>query len=417
MTDSLYIGYVMQQAAEIRHPPFDGPANHVRHVVHKLLDHGHRVRVLAGLDGQIWHSDDLITFKPVRIKKTDQGLSRKIEGGIRRIQKELSLPYAGWFESRRFAATILQELNEANLLYERMSWMGYGAGLAAQSMGIPLVLEFNGDHLHDLEAKGIAPKGLQRHLSMMLMNEAVKRSSHTIASGKGWNDQFIRRYKVSPDQVTTIENGTTLVELLQQKDLRAFSSSIESNELNIVYLGGFFPWHGVEILIRAFTRLLQQGIQARLTLIGAGTNLKSCQELVQSSGIEMSVKFTGQLSAEQYAPYLASADIGVSPYCGWKEYSGMKLFDYKAAGLAIIASGENGQPDTLEHGQTGWIVPPCDENALVKALQLFANDHQFRRSIGQAARIDAEKHHSWDHTVERIEQIAYRLIAKKRKNG
>lgn len=414
MTDPLYIGYVMQQGAEIRQPPFDGPANHVRHVVHKLLDHGHRVRILVGLQGQIWRSDDLLTFEPVIVKKTDQGLPRKIEGGIRRIQKELNLPYAGWFESRRFAEAICQELNEVDLLYERMSWMGYGAGLAAQSLGIPLVLEFNGDHLHDLEAKGLAPKGLQRNLSMMMMSRAVKRSAHTIASGKGWNDQFIRRYKVSPDRVTTVENGTTLVEALKREDLRAFSSHNETDTLNIIYLGGFYPWHGVEILIRAFSRLRQQGLQSRLTLIGVGANLKSCQDLVQNLGIEMWVKFTGQLSAEQYAPYLAAADIGVSPYCGWKEYSGMKLFDYKAAGLAVIASGENGQPDTLVHGQTGWIVPPCDEDALLEALQLFTRDHQLRRSIGQTARIDAEKRHGWDHTVDQIEEIIHSLIGTKK---
>jgi glycosyltransferase involved in cell wall biosynthesis len=246
-------------------------------------------------------------------------------------------------------------------------------------------------------------------LSISMMNAAVRRSDYTIASGKGWHDQFIRRYSVSPERVTTIENGTLLVDLLRREQLRAFAPQTQDTEINIVYLGGFYPWHGVEILLHAFTRLRQQGIQTRLTLIGAGVQLDACKQLVHSSGLESYVEFTGQLSAEQYAPCLASAHIGVSPYCGWKEFSGMKLFDYKAAGLAIAASGENGQPDTLIHGKTGWIVPPCGEDALFETLLMLSRDERLRRSLGQAARLDAEQHHSWDHTVEQIEQIFSRL--------
>jgi len=116
------------------------------------------------------------------------------------------------------------------------------------------------------------------------------------------------------------------------------------------------------------------------------------------------------LTAEQYAPYLAKSDIGVSPYCGWKEYSGLKLFDYKAAGLACIASGENGQPATLEHGETGWIVPPCDEDRLTQALVLLASQTELRRRLGQAARKDAEASHAWEHTVNKLETLFDHLI-------
>jgi len=404
------IGYVMQQGTEIRRPPFDGPANHVRHVVEKLMARGHHVRVLTGLEGRIWRSDDLEHFEPVIVKKTDVGLSRKLEGAVRGIQNILHLPYANWFESRRFAEAIRQELGRSELLYERMSWMSYGAGLAARAMHIPLVLEFNGDHLHDLEAKGIAPKGLQRALSIFLMNQAVRRSAYIIASGKGWHDQFIRRYGVSPERIITIENGTVLVDLLKRSDLRAFLTQAQNAEIHIAYLGGFYPWHGVEILLRAFSRLKKQGVSARLTLIGAGVNFETCQQQAREAGIEAQVNFTGQLPAEKYAPLLASADIGVSPYCGWKEFSGMKLFDYKAAGLAIIASGENGQPDTLAHGRTGWIIPPCDEEALYLALLRFCQDDQLRRAVGQAARIDAESYHSWDHTAIEIEKVFKTLM-------
>ena len=92
----------------------------------------------------------------------------------------------------------------------------------------------------------------------------------------------------------------------------------------------------------------------------------------------------------------------------------MKLFDYQAAGLAVVASGEAGQPETLQHGQTGWIVPPCDEDALTQALLRFCNDHKLRRRIGQAARLDAEQRHGWDQTAAQIENLMQTLIEERR---
>ena len=80
--------------------------------------------------------------------------------------------------------------------------------------------------------------------------------------------------------------------------------------------------------------------------------------------MEDKIEFAGQLAPKQFATLLANSDIAVSPYCGWAEYSGLKIFDYKAAGLAIIASGEGDQPKTLQQGKTGMIVPPCDLTAL-----------------------------------------------------
>jgi glycosyltransferase involved in cell wall biosynthesis len=406
----------MQQAANIWQAPYDGPANHVHHTIRELEARGHSVSVVANLDGRLVTSEHMDAARPVGRLTTERGPRRLAERIVRRVQRQLRLPYANWFDSLHFAQACQQELAGAALLYERMSWMGYGAGLAARQMGIPLVLEFNGDHLHDLEAKNMAPRGLQRLLSLALMKAAVGRADAIVASGSGWRKQFLQRYPIDPRRVTTIENGTDLVHSIQRSQTRPFCPLEEGpgQRIEMVYLGGFSPWQGVEVLLRAFRRVLDAGVPAHLTLIGAGTRYSESQRQVIESGLSEAVCFTGQLPVETYAPLLAAADIGVSPYCGWKEYSGMKLFDYKAAGLAVVASGEGGQPETLQHGETGWIVPPCDEDALTAALLQFCTDHELRRTIGRAARIDAEKRHGWEQTAAQIENLMQTIIEERR---
>jgi glycosyltransferase involved in cell wall biosynthesis len=87
------------------------------------------------------------------------------------------------------------------------------------------------------------------------------------------------------------------------------------------------------------------------------------------------------------------------------EFSGLKLFDYKAAGLAIIASGEKGQPITLRNEETAIIVPPCDVEALAQSIIRLITDIGLRRKLGQIARLEAEKEHSWRHTAINLEKI------------
>ncbi|HET7010120.1 MAG TPA: glycosyltransferase family 4 protein [Anaerolineales bacterium] len=400
------IGFLLQQSPELRKPPLDGPAIHTCEVFRELRGLGHEVRLVVRLDGRIWMTDDLVTFRPVVVPAMDSGPLRLMERAIRRLQRELRLPYANLFESVRFALACRQACDGVELLYERFSWMGLGGGLAARLLGRPLIAEYNGDPLHDLEAKGMAPRGLQLTLALAMMRLAVGRMDLVVASGQGWRDQFIQRWNYDPNRITTIENGTSLVRLLRREDLRAYQPRTgQAADLRLVYLGGFLPWHGVEVLLRAFRSVRQQGVPARLSLVGSGPGREEIERQIAASDLQADVELTGALLPEAFGPLLAQSDIGLSPYCGWTEFSGLKLFDYKAAGLAIIASGEGGRPETLRHGRTAWIVPPCDSEALAQAILHLARDESLRTSLGRAARVEAEQRHGWDSTARQLEWV------------
>jgi glycosyltransferase involved in cell wall biosynthesis len=404
MPSKMKIAYLMQAEEEIRTPPFNGPANHIRQVVYQLIQQGHQVRLLIRLEGKIWASDDMQNFRPIFIRGIDRGPLRWVEKIVRRIQSEFKLPYVAFFESLRFALACHQEFYSFDILLERMSWMTYGGAMAARWLRIPLVLEYNGDPLDDLSAKGMQPKGFQSWISKQLMERNLKSASHIVASGEGWCESCMDTWGVEAGRITTIENGTELVHLLQRGQLRNFQDN-EKDSTHLVYLGGFYPWHGVPVLLRAFAEVLKDGINAHLILIGSGTGEAEARHIVAELGLEDNVQFTGQLPVEEYGEILANSDIGLSPYCGWKEFSGLKLLDYKAAGLATIASGKDGQPVTLRHGVTGLIVPPCDEKALAEAVRSLCLDLESRKQIGRQARREAETIHSWGYTVQRLEQV------------
>jgi glycosyltransferase involved in cell wall biosynthesis len=408
------IGYLMQAGVpDIRQRPLSGPANHVWQVYNHLSALGHQMRLLAVFDGKIWLSTDLEAFEPVVIPQLDRGPFRLAERAIRRAQATLRLPYAAWFESVRFAQACRQALPDCDIFYERMGWVGYGGALAARRLGMPLVLEVNGDHLDELKSLGIAPRGGQRRLSIWLARRAIRQTAHIVASGEGWRDKFMRRWQTPPEKITTVENGTQLVDLLSRDQLRAFQPA-EGNgrSLTIVYLGGFYPWQGVNLLVKAFAQARQAGVAARLLLIGSGPQEADLRAQVAALNLQEDATFTGQIPPPEMARHLALADIGASPYCGRDEFSGLKLLDYKAAGLAIIASGQDGQPTILENGRTAHIVPPCDSNALGQAIIRLCQDQEYRRCLGQNTRTDAEMRHSWRQTAVQIAQILEQAVTE-----
>lgn len=410
---TLSVGYIMQAGApDLRRQPLDGPATHVRQVCKELRNSGHQVLLLAMWEGeQIWKTENFRQYERVSTGRLGDGSPHLVERLVRRVQYELQLPYAALFESVRFAQACRQELAHCDLFYERLGWVGYGGGLAARQLGIPLILEINGDHLEELEKLGISPKGIQRWLSVWLMKRAVKRAAHVVATGEGWRQRFLERWQIDPARVSVVENGSEMVERLTRGALRAFQPAGDSEETaTIIYVGAFEPWHGVSILVEAFGRVVARGIPARLLLVGDGSEYQSVRERVRDDDLEALVTFTGHLGPDQVAERLSHADVAVSPYCGRVEFSGLKLLDYKAAGLPTIASGKDGQPAVIEHGQTGWIVPPCDVEALATAIALLCTKQALRRQLGQRARLEAEKCHSWRQTAQQLEGIFERVV-------
>jgi glycosyltransferase involved in cell wall biosynthesis len=403
------IGYLMQAGVpDVRGSAGSGPANHVRHVFTELRGLGHEVRLIAQLDRAIWESDDLSEYRRVEVPM-DRGIRRLGERVVRRVQYQFRLPYAALFESLRFAAACTLRLQGFDLLYERLGWVGYGGGMAASRLGVPLILEINGDHLPEFEMLGVAPRGFQRKLSVSMMRRCAQRASHAVATGEGWRRAYISNWQIEPDRVSVIENGTDLVKRLAREQLSAFGPA-DQRPVTLVYVGGFEPWHGLSILLEAARTAFRQGARFRLILAGKGSQESRLRAEAADLGIADRVEFTGYLSPEDLAFALAAAEIGVSPYFGRTEYSGLKLLDYKAAGLAVVASGRDGEPATIEHERTGLIVPPGDPCALAAAIVRLVNDTESRKTMGRRSRLEAESRHGWHHTAQELSALFERFL-------
>jgi glycosyltransferase involved in cell wall biosynthesis len=85
--------------------------------------------------------------------------------------------------------------------------------------------------------------------------------------------------------------------------------------------------------------------------------------------------------------------------------SPMKLFEYMAAGKAVVASAMGQIVDVVRDGENGLLVPPGDETALAEAVGRLLADESLRERLGWQAREDAVRYHSWEQYLSRLEAV------------
>ena len=176
-----------------------------------------------------------------------------------------------------------------------------------------------------------------------------------------------------------------------------------------VFAGAFRNWHGAVHLARAVRALHAKGrTDVGALFIGDGPELRSVR--AEARGLE-GVVFTGALPHDQMPACLATADIGVAPFdlgahkplaLGFY-WSPLKIFEYMAAGLPVVAPAADRIPQLVEGGIEGLLYQPsAPVEGLAAALERLT-DLELRTRLGTAARARVERDYSWRRHCEKLD--------------
>jgi glycosyltransferase involved in cell wall biosynthesis len=190
---------------------------------------------------------------------------------------------------------------------------------------------------------------------------------------------------------------------------RPSSNERPSDRVVAVFAGAFRSWHGAIQLARAIRQLRERGNHEISALfIGDGPELPAVRQA--TAGLS-GVVFTGALPHEQMPAALAGAHIGVAPFdiaahkplsLGFY-WSPLKMFEYMASGLPVVAPAVARIPRLVEHGREGLLYDPKDGCALARVLEQLT-DHELRARLGAAARERAVREYSWKAHCEALDR-------------
>jgi glycosyltransferase involved in cell wall biosynthesis len=169
----------------------------------------------------------------------------------------------------------------------------------------------------------------------------------------------------------------------------------EEEEQVILHVARLEPVKGTEYLIRAFAALAPAHPAARLVIIGDGKLRGKLEALAKSCGVGAHVAFLGAMPHAQVMGWMRRAAMLVLPSVrtasGRVEGLGMVMLEAAATGVPGIGSSLGGIPEGIAEGETGFLVPERDPQALAARIDLLLGDAALRQRMGQAARLRVER--------------------------
>lgn len=168
---------------------------------------------------------------------------------------------------------------------------------------------------------------------------------------------------------------------------------------------------GPDALIRAFARA-QLPNNAELVIAGSGDRLSALQELARELGLGDRARFLGRIPESDLAGLyrLASLFVLVSKrYDGGGEGIPLTPLEAAACGVPIVVGNEDGSREAVIDGETGFVVPSRDEEALVSVLERCAKEPELVRKLGQGASKRARDCFSYERFVREHADLLARI--------
>jgi alpha-maltose-1-phosphate synthase len=281
---------------------------------------------------------------------------------------------AAWIEKRlrRYGA---------DALYERLALHSAAGVTAAHRLGIPHLVELNAPLLDEsrryraLDEPEAAARLERTTLASAALVLAVSRPLADYAARRG------------ASLVEVLPNAVAL-ERYPQSHRRRYAEPVA------VFAGRVRPWHGVGAVAAAW-RLLGDGAPP---LVVAG-DPAGARAALEDAGAEL----LGRIPHDQMPAILSDASIGLAPYApdAPDYFSPLKLFEYMAAGLAVVAA-DLPAVNEIVSPKTGVVVPRGSPQELASAVASLCLDSARRERLGHSARDLVAAEHTWAHRARRV---------------
>lgn len=265
-----------------------------------------------------------------------------------------------------------------DLIYERYAlFSDLGASLAS-SFRIPLLLEVNAPLI--VERKRVEPLPLSE--LAIEIERYVFAQADVILSVSEAMRTYVLEHGGTPEKTHVVPNGVDTSRF--HPDISGAQARADlgiEGKVVIGFAGSLKPWHGVDLLIKAFSRLATPNCV--LLIVGDGPQRTALEAQARALPGAEQILFTGAMAHDRVPKYLAAMDIAVAPFRPVDDFyfSPLKLFEYLAMGKPVVASNVGQISELVRHGENGLLTAPGSVDALVAALDRLIADPATRERL------------------------------------
>jgi colanic acid/amylovoran biosynthesis glycosyltransferase len=186
--------------------------------------------------------------------------------------------------------------------------------------------------------------------------------------------------------------------------------------VKILTVARLVPKKGLEYSIRAFAKVCEMNPSANLVykIVGEGPERSHLEALIEELGMGDRIFLLGSKNREECSDLYGDAHFYVIPSVtapdGNKEGQGVALQEAQATGLPVIATDHNGFPEGMVEGESGYLVPERDVEALTEAIDKLVNSPDRWAEMGRAGRRFIECKYDIDRINREFVEICTALV-------
>ena len=243
----------------------------------------------------------------------------------------------------------------------------------------------------------------QNWLWKILTKYALNKTEVVICDSQVVHKELLK-LGVSPGKIKMIYNGVDTQQFSRQQANEGLKRKLGILEApSIIYIRSLKPVYNVEMLIRAIPLVLRQFPEARFIIGGDGEQKEYLQDLAKSLGISDSTRFIGWIPHNELPEYLASADVYVST--SLSDSTSLSLQEAMACELAPVVTDLPANREWITDGESGFIVPINDIQALADRITYLLNNNEVRESFGKRGREVIKERAEYEREMEKMEEI------------
>lgn len=236
----------------------------------------------------------------------------------------------------------------------------------------------------------------------LLETWTCRRVAQTAVLCHGIKDDLIKR-GIAADKITPVFNGINVEDFAPCAPDAEYQRAWQLEGKKVIgFIGSFYRYEGLDLLVEAVARLLEMRIDAVLLLVGGGEMEAALKMQVERLHLGGRVIMPGRIAHERIPGVYALIDILVYPRYRMRLtdlVTPLKPLEAMAMGKALIASDVGGHRELIQNERTGLLFPAGNVPALVDAIVQSLRNADLRRVREAQAKDWVQKEHSWDKTT------------------
>jgi L-malate glycosyltransferase len=210
------------------------------------------------------------------------------------------------------------------------------------------------------------------------------------------------------DDITVIPNFVCQYDYTRHPVSELRASLAPHGEPLLVHVSNFRPVKRPVDCVEILARVLKQGINARLVMVGDGSERTNVEHRARCLGVHDQCSFVGK--QPKIAEYLSVADVLLLP--SEQESFGLAALEAMACEVPVVASRVGGIPEVVTDGETGFLSEVGDIEKMAKDAARLLADADLRRVMGKRARESALSRYRTDIVIPKYIDFYNRILAK-----